>query len=67
MGAGAKDGEICGFTASFLGVQPRAKVAVKMHSISTVKYLTTDLTKEIDTNPKLLSNQIELLDMEVIN
>lgn len=31
------------------------------------KYLTTDLTKEIDTNPKLLSNQIELLDMEVIN
>lgn len=23
------------------------------------KYLTTDLTKEIDTNPKLLSNQIE--------
>ena len=26
------------------------------------KYLTTDLTKEIDTNPKLLSNQIELLD-----
>ena len=31
------------------------------------KYLTTDLNKEIDTNPKLLSNQIELLDMEVIN
>ena len=31
------------------------------------KYLTTDLTKEIDTNPKLLSNQIELSDMEVIN
>lgn len=31
------------------------------------KYLTTDLTKEINKDPKLLSNQIELLDMEVIN
>ena len=31
------------------------------------KYLTTDLTKEINMDPKLLSNQIELLDMEVIN
>lgn len=31
------------------------------------KYLTTDLIKEINKDPKLLSNQIELLDMEVIN
>ena len=31
------------------------------------KYLTTDLTKEINKDPKLLSNQIELLVMEVIN
>ena len=31
------------------------------------KYLTTDLTKEINKDPRLLSNQIELLDMEVIN
>ena len=31
------------------------------------KYLTTDLNKEINMHPKLLSNQIELLDMEVIN
>ena len=31
------------------------------------KYLTTDLTKEINKDPKLLSNQIELLDMEVVN
>ena len=25
------------------------------------KYLSTDLTKEIDTNPKFISNQIELV------
>ena len=31
------------------------------------KYLTTDLTKEINMDPKLVSNQIELLDMEVVN
>lgn len=31
------------------------------------KYLTTDLTKEYDVNPKFISNQIKLLDIEVIN
>jgi len=30
------------------------------------KYLTTDLTKEIDNNKKFISNNIELLDYEVI-
>ena len=30
------------------------------------KYLSTDLAKEIDDNPKFLSNQIELIGLEVI-
>ena len=31
------------------------------------KYLSTDLAKEIDDNPKFLSNQIELIGIEVVN
>ena len=31
------------------------------------KYLSTDLTKEIDSNPDFLSNQIEILGMDVVN
>lgn len=50
-----------------------ASVLSKGNNVVTVfaddfkKYLTTDLTKEIDKSPNLLSNQIELLEMEVIN
>ncbi len=31
------------------------------------KYLSTDLVKDVDNNPNFISNQIELLDFEVIN
>lgn len=49
-----------------------ASVVIKGKCVATVfaddfkKYLSTDLTKDVDLNPEFISNQIELLDLEVI-
>lgn len=49
-----------------------ASVIAKGKCVATVfaddfkKYLSTDLTKDVDLNPEFISNQIELLDLEVV-
>ena len=54
--------------ANFLAcVLSGGKNVVTVFADDFKKYLSTDLTKEIDSNPKFLSNQIELLGLDVIN
>ncbi len=61
LGVGISSG--ANFLASVLS---NGKNVVTVFADDFKKYLTTDLAKEIDLNPKFLSNQIELLDLEMV-
>ena len=54
--------------ANFLAsVMAKGECVVTVFADDFKKYLSTDLSKEVDPNPDFLSNQIELLGLEVIN
>lgn len=61
LGVGISSG--ANFLASVLS---NGKNVVTVFADDFKKYLTTDLTKDIDLNPEFLSNQIELLDLEIV-
>lgn len=61
LGVGISSG--ANFLASVLA---EGKVVCTVFADDAKKYLTTDLTKEINHNPKFLSNQLELLSLEEV-
>lgn len=61
LGVGISSG--ANFLASVLA---GGKCVVTVFADDFKKYLSTDLAKEIDDNPKFLSNQIELIGIEVL-
>ena len=62
LGVGISSG--ANFLASVLS---KGKYVATVFADDLKKYLSTDLSKEIDLNPKLVSNQIELLGLEVVD
>ena len=61
LGVGISSG--ANFLASVLS---KGKYVATVFADDLKKYLSTDLSKEMDSNPKLVSNQIELLGLEVL-
>lgn len=61
LGVGISSG--ANFLASVL---TEGEAVVTVFADDAKKYLSTELTDNIDSNPKYLSNQIELLDLEEI-
>ena len=52
--------------ASILAKEETEEAVVTVFSDDNKKYLSTDLSKEIDLNPKYISNQIKLIKYEVV-
>lgn len=65
LGVGISSG--ANFLASALLNDEIKKNIVTVFADDNKKYLSTDLTKEIDNNKKFISNNIELIDYKVVN
>ena len=52
--------------ASVLAKEKNKKDIVTVFPDDNKKYLSTDLSRPLDTNPNYISNKIELLDYEFI-
>ena len=63
LGIGISSG--ANFLASVIMDSDDLKIAT-VFADDNKKYITTRLSEEIDENPELISNQIKLLDFEVI-
>lgn len=64
LGVGISSG--ANFVAGVIYQEKINKPVVTTFADDNKKYLSTDLTKEIDNNDKFVSNQIKLIDYEVI-
>lgn len=65
LGVGISSG--ANLIASIIYQEKENKPVVTVFADDNKKYLSTDLSKEIDNNSKYISNKIELIDYEVIN
>lgn len=65
LGVGISSG--ANMLASVIAKENNEKAIVTVFADDNKKYISTDLSKPIDTNPKYLSNRIELLEYEFIN
>lgn len=52
--------------ASVIAKENNEREIVTVFADDNKKYISTDLSKPIDNNPKYLSNKIELLDYEFL-
>lgn len=64
LGVGISSG--ANLIASIIYQEKENKPVVTVFADDNKKYLSTDLSKHIDTNPKYISNKIKLLDYEVM-
>ena len=64
LGVGISSG--ANFIAGVIYQEKINKPIVTIFADDNKKYLSTDLTKDIDTNNKFISNNIKLIDYEVI-
>jgi len=64
IGVGISSG--ANMIASVLAKEENEGNIVTVFADDNKKYLSTDLSKEVDNNPKYISNQIELLDYEFV-
>lgn len=64
LGVGISSG--ANFIAGIICQERRNEPVVTVFADDNKKYLSTDLSKDIDNNQKFLSNKIKLLDYEVI-
>ena len=64
LGVGISSG--ANLIASIIYQEKENKPVVTVFADDNKKYLSTDLSKNIDTNSEYISNKIELLDYEVI-
>lgn len=64
LGVGISSG--ANMLASVIAKENNEKEIVTVFADDNKKYISTDLSKPIDTNPKYLSNKIDLLDYEFI-
>ena len=65
LGVGISSG--ANLIASIIYQEKENKPVVTVFADDNKKYLSTDLSKDIDTNPEYISNKIELLSYEVVN
>ena len=65
IGVGISSG--ANMIASVIAKQNNSKDIVTVFPDDNKKYISTDLSKPIDTNPKYISNQINILDYEFVN
>ena len=65
LGVGISSG--ANFIASAIYQEKANKPVVTVFADDNKKYLSTDLSKEIDNNEKYISNKIELLKYEIVN
>lgn len=64
LGVGISSG--ANLIASIIYQEKESKPVATVFADDNKKYLSTDLSKHIDTNPKYISNKIKLLDYEVM-
>ena len=64
LGVGISSG--ANLIASIIYQEKESKPVATVFADDNKKYLSTDLSKNIDTNPKYISNKIKLLDYEVM-
>lgn len=63
LGVGISSG--ANFLASIIAAERNNKNIVTVFPDDNKKYMSTDLAKDIDSNPNFISNQIELIDIEI--
>ena len=64
LGVGISSG--ANFIASVIYQEEKNKPVVTVFADDNKKYLSTELSKEVQPDPKLISNKIELLEYEII-